>query len=207
MTEIAAICLITLISDVTPGPNFWKIVHYSVARNRADAITFATGLLSASIVHCLLGLAGVAAIISQFELGLTLIQTLGGSYIAYYGLTMILRAKRKADTDADAETAPAHSKRKLWVDGLLTNFANPKTILFYASLFAVSLKPDQSPTYLFALVSCMLATSFCTNSAVACVFSLRRVQAIFRKWQQVISRVIGAMLIVAGLKIVFQQRA
>ena len=206
MTEIAAICLITLISDVTPGPNFWKIVHYSVARNRADAITFATGLLSASLVHCLLGLAGVAAIISQFELGLTLIQALGGSYIAYYGLTMILRAKGKADADTENDGTYRRGRRKLWADGLLTNFANPKTILFYASLFAVALKPGQPPMYLFALVCCMLATSFCTNTAVACVFSLRPVQTVFRRWQAMISRVIGAMLIVAGLKIVFQQR-
>lgn len=215
------LCLLTFVSDITPGPNFWKIVHYSVFHSRRSAFVFICGLSASSAVHCLLGFAGVSALISRFAHGLLVIQLLGGGYIAWYGFRL-MRSRKPAPADTDgtsinsagtsgrahAGCAPAfRGGRLLWLDGLFTNFSNPKTILFYASLFAVSLTPDKPAAHVAFIVICLLLTSFLTNLTVASLFAINPVQRVFRRWQAAINRVIGGLLIVAGIKIALQSRS
>lgn len=215
--SILTICLITCLSDLTPGPNFWKIVHHAVAGSRRQAATFILGLSAASTLHCVLGMLGISALIASFEAGLMIIQLLGGGYIAWYGLRMLLtRKKTPSPTQAEVATGVAHdgpsvvaariSSKRLFMDGVLTNFANPKTILFYASLFALTLTSDQPAGYVLAVMASLLVTSLLTNLLVASVFSWKRISSLFKRWEMAICRSIGGLLILGGLKIAFQPR-
>lgn len=209
LLTVLTLCLLTFISDITPGPNFWKIVHYSVFHSRRTALVFILGLSTSSAVHCILGFAGVSALIASFEHGLLVIQILGGAYISWYGIKLLLTRKRSEDQQPlSADQAPVPSRKsRLWMDGLLTNFSNPKTILFYASLFAITLTPGKPMLEVSFILVCLLLTSFLTNLMVACIFSLAPVQRVFRRWQVAINRVIGGLLVVAGIKIALQNRA
>lgn len=226
---ILTICLITCLSDLTPGPNFWKIVHHAVAGSRQQAVIFILGLSAASTLHCVLGMLGVSALIASFEAGLMLIQIFGGGYIAWYGVRMLMTRKKTeapvqpihqspasslTQPEASADVVPAGpalpisklSTKRIFIDGVLTNFANPKTILFYASLFALTLTPDQPAAYVAAVMVSLLVTSLLTNLFVGSVFSLGRVSRFFKRWEQAICRTIGGMLVLGGLKIAFQPR-
>lgn len=213
LTGLLTICLITCLSDLTPGPNFWKIVHHAASGNRRQSAIFILGLSSASALHCLMGLLGISALIASFEAGLLLIQLLGGGYIAWYGLRMLLAKKKEKPSPTQAATdqpmtspRATASARRIFLDGVLTNFANPKTILFYASLFAMTLSPNLPASYVGLVMICLLLTSLGTNLFVACLFSLRHVRRFFQTWERAICRVIGGMLILGGLKIAFQPR-
>src|SRR5690606_4469901 len=158
--------------------NFWKIVHHAVAGSRRQAGVFILGLSAASTLHCVLGMLGISALIASFEAGLMIIQFLGGGYIAWYGLRMLLaRRKTPAPTQPDVTTqlalatpeAPVSkvSSKRIFMDGVFTNFSNPKTILFYASLFALTLTPDQPAVYVAGVMVSLLLTSLLTNLFVA----------------------------------------
>lgn len=207
LTTIATLCFLTFISDITPGPNFWKIVHHSVFRSRKEAFIFASGLLTSSSLHCLMGFVGISALIAAFDNALLWIQILGGSYIAWYGIKMLLTQKKDTHQQTTGDTRFHSRTSKIWMDGVLTNFTNPKTILFYASLFAITLTPEQPPLKVLIILLCLLATSFLTNLMVATLFSLFPVRRFFQRWQLAINRVIGGMLVFAGIKIALQQRA
>lgn len=212
LLTLLTLCLLTFVSDITPGPNFWKIVHYSVFHSRRNALLFITGLSTSSAVHCLLGFAGVSALIASFEHGLLAIQLLGGAYIAWYGVKLLRTRKQEVRTEQPTSTdntaiQSGHRTSRLWLDGMLTNFSNPKTILFYASLFAITLTPGKPAWEVSLILVCLLLTSFLTNLLVASLFSLAPVQRFFRRWQVTINRVIGGLLVVAGIKIALQNRA
>lgn len=219
---ILTICFITFISDLTPGPNFWKIVFYTLNGGRARSTVFIFGLSVASTLHCALGFLGVSALVASHEMALVAIQLLGGGYIAWYGLQMLFTRRRKTVTTApvdqaaelafdDKQARPEDSRtpvraRRVFIDGVLTNFSNPKTILFYASLFAMTLTPANSPAYNLTVMACLLLTSLLTNLLVANVFAFKPIERLFKRWERAICRVIGGLLILGGLKIAFQQR-
>lgn len=207
LTSLLTIFFITFIADLTPGPNFWKIVHHSVASGRRASLTFTLGLLTASSVHCALGVVGVSALIAQWDTALLIVQWVGGAYIAFYGVQLMLGRTQHADPDPDDVTSAAPRRAvRLWADGVLTNFSNPKTILFYASLFTVVLEPTRSAMYLGVAMLGLLATSGLTNASVACAFSLGRVRRGFARWERWLSRAIGGLLVLGGLKIALQGR-
>lgn len=214
---ILTICLITCLSDLTPGPNFWKIVHHAVSGSRRQAAVFILGLSTASTLHCVLGMLGISALIASFEAGLMIIQIAGGGYIAWYGLRMLLARKKtpalvQAQIDdagvpgVSSLTIAKTSNKRIYIDGVLTNFSNPKTILFYASLFAITLTPEQPAGYVVVVMLSLLLTSFLTNLFVASIFSLGHVSRLFKRWEQIICRSIGGLLILGGLKIAIQPR-
>lgn len=212
--SILTICFVTFLSDLTPGPNFWKIVHYTLQSGRSRSMIFIFGLSIASVIHCTLGLLGVSALVASHEMALMAIQMLGGGYIAWYGLQMVRSSSKPqpqptpTDSNINTPARPVHaSARRVLIDGVLTNFSNPKTILFYASLFALTLGANQaSPAYQIVVMASLLLTSLLTNMLVACVFAIGPVSRLFRKWQQLICRCIGGLLILGGIKIALQQR-
>lgn len=207
LATISTLCFLVFISDITPGPNFWKIVHYSVFETKKHALLFITGLSTSSAIHCLLGFFGVSALISQFEHALFILQILGGSYIAWYGFRLLINRRKSVRETSEQPSLPSQPKAsKLWMDGVLTNFSNPKTILFYASLFAITLTPDKPTHEVFVILICLLLTSLMTNLLVANLFSLKPVRTLFRRWEVAINRVIGGLLILGGLKIALQSR-
>lgn len=215
ISGILLICLITCVSDLTPGPNFWKIVHYTLGGSRRRGVVFIFGLSLASMLHCLLGLLGVSALMASTPSVLVFIQIFGGGYIIWFGVKMILTRKKAAvdvsavpasDASTTAPSTPAVRYKRIFVDGVLTNFSNPKTILFYASLFAMTLTPHNSVAYNATVMVCLLLTSLLTNLFVASVFSFRPVIVFFGKWERGICRMIGGLLILGGLKVALQSR-
>ena len=205
MTTIGMICTITFMAAITPGPNFWKIVHHSINHSRQKAIVFVFGLLTASILHCTLGILGVSALLAMYEGCLTAMQILGGTYISWYGAKLLLG--RQTTTSEDCVVEEKSSCFKVWGDGVLTNLSNPKSILFYASLFTMIISPDMPSMIVLLHLGLLLITVFLTNCTIAYVLTIPRIRSAFHRFHDKISRLVGVMLIYAGIKIALQKRA
>lgn len=205
MTTLGMVCVITFLAAITPGPNFWKIVHHSIHHSRPRAILFVIGLLTGSTIHCTLGILGLSALLATCQWCLTAIQLLGGTYIAWYGAKLLLGRKTNArQRDSGQEK---RSVFKVWGDGVLTNLSNPKSFLFYASLFTMIISPDMPATHIVLHIILLLVTVFLTNCTIAHVLSIPGIRSAFHRFQDTVAKIVGGMLVLAGIKIVLQKRA
>ena len=192
-------------SAITPGPNFWKVVHHSINHSRKRATIFVCGLLTGSIIHCTLGILGVSAILASCEWCLMAMQILGGTYILWYGAKLVLGKNISNDHGRLVEEQGALFK--VWSDGVMTNLSNPKSILFYASLFTIVIAPDMPLINVLLHLVSLLVTVFLTNCAIAYLLSIARVRSLFHRFHDKVSKVVGVMLMLAGIRIALQKRA
>lgn len=88
--------------------------------------------------------------------------------------------------------------------GLLVEFANPKSIAFFISIFAVAVSPG-TPGWAKATI---LAGGFLIDLAwygfAAAMLSTRPVQMLYRKLSLGIERVLGTLLAAFGLRILYE---
>jgi len=191
----------TTLSELMPGPNFWKIVHYVVVKNKIYGLLFVCGLSIGSILHCLLGYLGVSQLMQAFEQSIFWLQILGGLYIVYYGFVLY----KSKDAEEPALKLNKSEIFKTLLDGLLTNFSNPKTILFYASIFSVFLPSLDSNVPPILVPLTILVSSFATNLLVGYIFSMKKIRVQFLKHQSIFKKTAGGILICLGIKIMIQK--
>jgi amino acid exporter len=99
-----------------------------------------------------------------------------------------------------ASEMPTH----LIVRGLVTDLANPQTVLFFASIFAVTLTPD-TPTWAKALSWLgIVAVSAIWRCLLSFAFSRQRMRSIYSRWQQAIERLAGTAFAAFGAKLLVE---
>lgn len=201
MTPLLYLFIATALSELIPGPNFWKIVHYVVIKNKMYGFLFVCGLSLGSIVHCVLGYLGVSQMIQNFEQSIFWLQIAGGLYIVYYGVVLF----KSKDSKEPEMTLNKAEIRKTILDGLLTNFSNPKTILFYASIFSVFLPSLENNVSPILVPLTILISSFITNLLVGYIFSMQKIRSLFLKFQSIFKKTAGGILVCLGVKIMFQK--
>jgi threonine/homoserine/homoserine lactone efflux protein len=201
MTPLFYLFIATALSELIPGPNFWKIVHYVVIKNKSYGFLFICGLSLGSIVHCALGYFGISQMIQNFEQSIFWLQIAGGLYIVYYGVSLY----KSKESKEPSLTLNKTEIRKTILDGLLTNFSNPKTILFYASIFSVFLPTLENNVSPLLVPLTILISSFVTNLFVGYVFSIKKIRNLFLKFQSIFKKTAGGILICLGVKIMLQK--
>jgi threonine/homoserine/homoserine lactone efflux protein len=116
---------------LSPGVDFFLIVHTTLKRPIKDALKVCFGIASANALYILMAVLGLE-IIRDLYFVLTLLRYLGSGYLIYIGV-MLLKAK-KIEIKSDKQSLHVKSYFLL---GFLSAFLNPKNILFYFSLFSV----------------------------------------------------------------------
>ena len=90
----------------------------------------------------------------------------------------------------------------LFARGLVTDLANPQTVLFFASIFAVTLTPT-TPAWAKALSWLgIVVVSAAWRCMLSVAFSRRRVRALYARSQRAIERAAGAAFAVFGMRLI-----
>jgi threonine/homoserine/homoserine lactone efflux protein len=89
--------------------------------------------------------------------------------------------------------APARALRA----GLLTNLSNPKSALFFGSVFSAALPASPSAAVLVAAVALVVVNAFCWHLLLAFVFSRKAVQVGYAAQRGLLARL--AAVVVGGL--------
>jgi threonine efflux protein len=87
--------------------------------------------------------------------------------------------------------------------GFLTNIMNPKSALFFGSVFATALPLQPSSELLAAAVAVVVVNALFWHMLLAIAFSHRLVQAMYARQRLIISRIAGALVGVFGLRLLF----
>ncbi|MBZ7926321.1 LysE family transporter [Ensifer adhaerens] len=197
---LVSILGVFLLGAMSPGPSFIVVSRIAIARSRADGIMAALGMGVGGFVFACIAVAGLTAILLQVEWLNTLLRLAGGAYLVWIGFS-IWRAAPETISIADA---PADQPSALWkslLRGLFVQVSNPKTAIFYASMFA-ALLPSPTPTWmLLALPPLLFINEFVWYAIVAVGFSSRAPRAVYLRSKTWIDRAAGAVVCALGIKL------
>ena len=208
MLEVAWLLFIvaSLVVIVTPGQDMILVMSRSIAQGSAAGVATAAGVSVGLVGHTLLATLGLGAILRASEWLFIALKLVGAAYLVYLGI-QLLRAR--SHELAMSGGAP-RSLGRLFVDGALSNLANPKIAVFHFAFLPQFVQPGEPhPTLaVFVLGLVFAALTFLIKGPVG--LGAGMLSAWLRARPRVLTwlyRTSGAVLVGLGLKLALERRA
>ena len=187
--------------NLTPGPDTLYILGRSVAQGREAGIASAFGISLGSIFHTCAAALGLSAILATSAKAFAAVKLLGGGYLVFLGMKMILDRRREL-------ALPSNFRRRTTLaafrQGVLTNVLNPKVALFFLAFLPQFIDPA-SNMEIAAFIT--LGLTFVTTGTIWCLvlawfassFSKRlRNNDAIAQW---LNRTAGTLFVFLGLRL------
>jgi RhtB (resistance to homoserine/threonine) family protein len=190
-----------ILLNLTPGPDTVYILGRSIAQGREAGIASALGISLGSIFHTCAAALGLSAILATSAIAFGTIKLLGGAYLIFLGVKMIVDRRRQL-------SLPSNFRRQTTVaafrQGVLTNILNPKVALFFLAFLPQFIDPASSakvPAFI------LLGLTFVTTGTIWCLI-LARFASVFSERlrssetiSQWLNRTAGAIFIFLGVRL------
>ena len=190
-----------ILLNLTPGPDTAYICGRSIAQGREAGIASALGICVGSIFHTCAAALGLSAILATSALAFRAIKLLGGAYLIFQGIKMILERGGQLRLPSNFRR---HTIASAFRQGVLTNVLNPKVALFFLAFLPQFIDPG-SDAKVFAFL--FLGLTFVTTGTIWClilawfasVFSNRlRTNKTVGQW---LNRTAGALFVFLGVRL------
>jgi amino acid exporter len=186
----------------SPGPNLLVVVQSSLSAGRAGGIAAGIGVAAGDAIYAALGLVGMAAVISQSGELFAGIQIIGGLYLLWLAWRMLKGDASFRLRDVSGLSIPRPSS--LFVRGLVTDLANPQTVLFFASIFAITLTATTPAWAKIVSWLGIVVVSAIWRVFLSFAFSRNRMRSVYSRWQRTIERLTGTALAAFGVKLIVE---
>lgn len=194
LTTLFAIWLLHLAALVTPGANVILVSQLAASDRTRSALFAALGVTAGAAMWSSAAVLGVNAVFEAFPRFRIALQVAGAIYLLYLA-NRLWRSPATPDTD-QSRSMSARSAFRL---GLLTNATNPKSALFFGSIFSASLPAQPSPLLLWSAVAMVVFNALCWHALLAFLFSRRRVRSAYSSKQRLLNRAAGSLAGALGL--------
>ncbi|MBD8006738.1 LysE family translocator [Bacillus norwichensis] len=128
------IFLIGILAALSPGPDFVVVMKNSLGMGRKNGMAAALGIASALIVHVSYTVLGFTIILEKWPFVFNMIKLLGAVYLLWLGFQGI-RSKAKSN-ELHIGQLLNRSAGQSFREGFLCNILNPKSALFFLSIFS-----------------------------------------------------------------------
>ncbi|HET6159678.1 MAG TPA: LysE family translocator [Dongiaceae bacterium] len=191
------------IGAMSPGPSFVVVVRASAALSRRDGLASALGMGCGGMMFAGLALAGLQALLMQVSWLYLVLKVAGGAYLVYLGIRIWRGAKTPLETSNGARPA-AGGWRRSFAIAFATQISNPKTAIWYASVFAAFL-PAPIPTWMFwTLLPLIFMLEAGWYTIVALAFSAARPRALYLGAKLWIDRFAGGVVGFLGGRLILE---
>jgi len=133
MAEIIAVSTIALFMAMLPGADFIMVTRTSISNGRLPGLYMSLGMALSVCIHASYSIAGLAVVIANSVWLFSAIKYLGAAYLIYLSL-QLLTSRDILDKGQDSATthmSPFNALRA----GFTCNILNPKTSIFFLSIF------------------------------------------------------------------------
>lgn len=138
--------LLVLISGLMlaaiPGPSMLYVLSRSMGQSCNAGLVSSAGLAFGGMLHAFAASLGLSSIIALNPDLFIAIQVFGSLYLAYLGITM-MNEKIESD-EIKITTVGQMNYRKIFVQGVIVEISNPKTILFFLAFIPSILSSTES---------------------------------------------------------------
>ena len=113
---------------MVPGPTILTVISYSIAHGERAKTPLVVAVVLGDSTALLISLVGLGSILAASAFWFTVIKLVGGVYLLYLGMKLILT--RSPSAEIETSTA-ADSRLKLFANTYLVTALNPKGIVFF----------------------------------------------------------------------------
>lgn len=195
-----ALFILNIAGAASPGPDILLITR-TATRSRRHALATVLGIQVGVLFWCTLTVLGFAALLNAFPTLLGSLQLIGGAWLLWMGRGMVLagvRERRNPSADLEEAAARLGRLRHAFRDGLTTNLANPKIVLFLAALVAPLLPPSPSVLLSIAVVAMLSVSALLLQVGMALLVSTTAMRQRLLRAGPWIDMVAGVFFIAAG---------
>lgn len=162
------VALVALGMVVTPGPNMVYLTSRSISQGRRAGLTSLAGVALGFVVYLAAAAAGLSALFAAVPAAYDVVKLAGAAYLAWLAWTML---RPGGASPFEARELEAHSARRLFTMGLVTNLLNPKIALMYAALIPQFVRPGDGSAWsqFLQLGAVQIAVAVTVNALIVLV--------------------------------------
>jgi len=194
-SALLTILVLHVAALVIPGQNVLVISQLAASDGRRTASYAALGITLGAAIWSTTAILGVVTLFNSATTTRTLLQIIGSLYLLY----VAFRIWRTTSSYSAGVTRL--SDRSAFRTGLLTNLTNPKSPLFFVSIFSAALPSMPSPLMVVLAVLLAVFNALWWHLLVAFVFSHGLVQRAYERHRKALSRISSATIGVLGVSL------
>ncbi|MGF1726155.1 LysE family translocator [Photobacterium nomapromontoriensis] len=197
-SELYTLIAITMVTIVTPGPDFLIVVKNTLSGSRVAGIQTAFGISTAIWVHIAYSMLIVNLATTQSAILMDILRYCGAAYLFYLGIKAITSTPMPNNVQT-VNTVGA----KYWRQGFLNNVLNPKATLFFLSVFSQVIAPNISfsqQLWYGVVITAICLTWFCL---VPILLTIEKVKPLLDKIMYPFEKIAGILFISYALKSIF----
>ena len=198
VTTVLLFAAMELVLCLTPGPAVMLVISQALRRGVKASVGGALGILAGNTIYFALSAIGLGALLVASKTVFTAVKLAGAAYLVFTGAKMILTKSKPLD--GEVAVAAHHHFR----EGLITQLANPKAIVFFTALLPQFIDPH-GPIAMQLLI--LGIVSIIIELPVLTMYGLvaDRGRHLLRSAQW-LERIAGTFLIGAGVKLALVRR-
>jgi threonine/homoserine/homoserine lactone efflux protein len=188
-----------ILLNLTPGTDTIYIVSRSVSQGKKAGIYSALGINSGAIIHTLLAAFGLSIILMNSATLFQIVKMVGVLYLAFLGVKMLLSKKTGMSLQTTIENMPL---KKIYLQGLITNFTNPKVALFFLAFIPQFTEPSSGhlPFVILGLTFCVTGGIWNLIIANVASFTTKKLRN-NSNVEFILNKLTGVIFIAMGVKL------
>jgi threonine/homoserine/homoserine lactone efflux protein len=199
-TAIFTILVALLIGAMSPGPSFLIVARHSIGLSRRDGLAAALGMGVGGVFFSGIALVGLYSLLAAVGWLYLSLKVAGGLYLIYIAIR-IWRGAKAPLTVGELTKGAGDTRKSFWI-GLSTQLSNPKTAVYYGSIFA-ALLPQHPPTWVyFTLPPAIFSIEAGWYTVVALGFSTSKPRALYLRAKAWIDRIAAGAIAALGLRLI-----
>ncbi len=206
---------------VTPGPDFFLVTQIAVSHSRKDALMTVLGVTMGVAIWAIVALLGLHVLVEKFSWIQTILFAGGAMYLTYLGILLIKSGYKQIKTPkqamaemldnpleegvVDIDLPSKNSTRwHLFLKGLFTNLSNPKSLIYFGSVFVIFVGDHISNVMRVEIFSLVVIETFLWFCVVILLFSMPKLKAMYQRAGGYIDGIAGIFFIGFAISLFYQ---
>ncbi|MCB1398387.1 MAG: LysE family transporter [Rhodobacter sp.] len=203
LPSLLGLSVMHLLMAMLPGPNTVVISWVSATRSRGEGLQVVAGVVCATLIWVALALWGVGALLAQAGWLYRLLRLAGAAYLFYVGWRLLRAGLRPA---VEGGRSPRLAARSPFVNGMMTTLSNPKSAVFWTSVFLVAV-PSHAPGWVYAAILVLVTVQTAVwYGAVAVFFSTGLARRAYLRMARALDLLAGGVMVALGLHLADEVR-
>ncbi|WOE33058.1 MULTISPECIES: LysE family transporter [unclassified Acinetobacter] len=199
MSLLLTICLLHFVAQLSPGPDVLLIAKSSASTTKLNTLKIILGISVGIVIWVLLTLCGFSLLIEEFPWIQQLLMCMGGFFLAKMGWGMLSYGLKMRKQQFQLDDGDPVENQNYFLLGLLTNLANPKTLIYFSSVFSLALSSSASGIIKTYLAFIIPIQTFLVFVLFMLIMSLPKVKLAYRKSGSYIDILSGILFLIFAL--------
>jgi RhtB (resistance to homoserine/threonine) family protein len=199
MADIIAVSTTAILMAMLPGADFVMVTRTSIYNGRIAGLYMSLGMCLSVCIHASYSIAGLAVVIANSPWLFSAIKYLGTAYLIYIAWQLLTTREllNKNQSNPTAQISPFLALRL----GFTCNILNPKTSIFFFSIFTQVVSVDTPLLMQVSYGLIIMLAHLIWYSAVALLLSHPNILPRFGRQKQKIDKVAGCVLMLIAIKL------